>query len=145
VKCNPDAHLLRFLADLGLGFDCASPFEIQLVLGLGVDPSRIIFSHPCKSISALHMASSRGVMLATFDNADELDKIKSVCPAMRLLLRIYAQDDTARVCLGKKFGAPPHTTHPLLSKARALALKVVGVSFHIGMSTLLLPLSSQFL
>ncbi|KAK3291398.1 pyridoxal-dependent decarboxylase [Chaetomium fimeti] len=132
VKCNPDVHLLRFLADLGLGFDCASLSEIQLVLGLGVDPSRIIFSHPCKAVSTLQMASSRGVTLATFDNSDELDKIKNVSPSMRLLLRIYAQDDTARVSLGKKFGAAPLATHSLLSKARALGLKVVGISFHIG-------------
>ncbi|KAH6842175.1 pyridoxal-dependent decarboxylase [Chaetomium sp. MPI-CAGE-AT-0009] len=132
VKCNPDPHLIRFMADLGLGFDCASPSEIQLVLGQGVDPSRIIFSHPCKAVSALQMASSRGVMLATFDNSDELDKIKEVSPSMHLLLRIYAQDDTARICLGKKFGAPPLATHSLLSKARDLGLSVVGVSFHIG-------------
>jgi len=135
VKCNPDPHLLRFLADLGLGFDCASAAEIQLVLGLGIDPSRIVFSHPCKAVSALQMASSHGVMLAVFDNADELDKIKSVSPGMRLLLRIYAHDDTARVSLGKKFGALPETTLPLLRKARALDLKVVGISFHIGTVT----------
>ncbi|KAK3897317.1 pyridoxal-dependent decarboxylase [Staphylotrichum tortipilum] len=132
VKCNPDPHLLRFMADLGLGFDCASAAEIQLVLGLGIDSSRIIFSHPCKAVSALELASSRGVPLAMFDNSDELDKIKSVSPGMRLLLRIYAQDDTARVSLGKKFGAPLDTILPLLLKARALDLKVVGVSFHIG-------------
>ncbi|KAK0612134.1 pyridoxal-dependent decarboxylase [Immersiella caudata] len=132
VKCNPDRCLLRFLADLGLGFDCASSAEIQLVLGLGIDPSRIIFSHPCKAISALQMASSRGVLLATFDNSDELDKIKSVSPNMQLLLRVYAQDDTARSSLGKKFGAHLNTTHSLLLKARALDLKVVGVNFHIG-------------
>ncbi len=132
MKCNPDPHLLRFLADLGLGFDCASSAEIQLALGLGIDPSRIIFSHPCKSVSALQMASSHGVRLSVFDNADELDKIKSISPNMRLLLRVYAQDDTALVSLGKKFGALRETTYPLLLKARALGLEVVGVCFHIG-------------
>lgn len=134
MKCNPDIHLIQFMADLGLGFDCASLSEIQLVLGLGVDPSRIVFSHPCKAVSTLRIASSHGITLTTFDNADELEKIKSVSPSMRLLLRIYAQDDTARVSLGKKFGAVPLSTHSLLLKARALGLKVVGVSFHIGLS-----------
>ncbi|AEO56070.1 hypothetical protein MYCTH_2300555 [Thermothelomyces thermophilus ATCC 42464] len=132
VKCNSDAHLLRFLADLGLGFDCASPAEIELVLGLGVNPSRIVYTHPCKAASALHMASDRGVLLTTFDNADELDKIASVSPDMRLLLRIYADDETAAVCLSNKFGASLHATRPLLLKARALGLQVVGVCFHIG-------------
>jgi ornithine decarboxylase len=80
------------------------------------------------------MASSCGISLATFDNSDELDKIKNVSPSMPLLLQIYAQDDTARASLGKKFGADPLSTHSLLSKARALGLKVVGVSFYIGLS-----------
>ncbi|KAK1833443.1 pyridoxal-dependent decarboxylase [Podospora conica] len=132
VKCNPDVRLLQLLADLGLGFDCASAGEIQTVLDLGVEPSRIVFSHPCKSVSGLHMASRRGVLLATFDNADELDKIKDTSPEMHLLLRIYAKDDTAKVCLGKKFGAPLDTTESLLLRARELGLDVVGVNFHIG-------------
>lgn len=123
---------------MGLGFDCASAAEIQLVLDLGVDPSRIIFSHPCKAASALQMASSRGVHLTVFDNLDELEKISEVSRGMSLLLRIYAQDDTARVCLGRKFGAPLHTTQLLLLKARDLGLNVVGVSFHIGMLHILL-------
>lgn len=132
------------MADLGLGFDCASYSEIQAVLDLGVDPSRIIFSHPCKAVSALRMASDRGVLMATFDNADELEKIRDVSPDMRLMLRIYAQDDTARVCLGRKFGAPLHTTHALLSKARQLGLEVVGISFHIGMSPVFLSPKPRF-
>jgi ornithine decarboxylase len=86
------------MADLGLGFDSASLSEIQLVL---------VFSHPCKAVLTLRMASSCGIWLATFGNADELDKIRNVSPSMRLLLRIYAQDDTARASLGKKFGAGP--------------------------------------
>lgn len=134
MKCNPDGRLLQLLADLGLGFDCASSGEIQTVLDLGVEPSRIVFSQPCKSSSSLRMASHRGVLLATFDNADELDKIKDTSPEMHLLLRIYAQDDTAKVCLGKKFGAPLDTTESLLVRARELGLHVVGVNFHIGTS-----------
>lgn len=132
VKCNSDVHLLQFLANLGLGFDCASFAEIQLVLDLGVDPSQIVFSHPCKSVSTLKMASRRGVLLATFDNLDELEKIKETSPEIHLILRIYAQDDTARICLGKKFGAHLDAVPSLLLKARALGLSVVGVSFHIG-------------
>jgi len=33
VKCNPDPAMLALLASLGTGFDCASPFEIELVTG----------------------------------------------------------------------------------------------------------------
>ncbi|PYH45985.1 type III PLP-dependent enzyme [Aspergillus saccharolyticus JOP 1030-1] len=132
VKCNSDVRFLRFLAELGLGFDCASQTEIELVLSLGVDPSRIIFAHPCKAVSAIRIASARGITLTTFDNIDELDKIKAHAPGMQLLLRIYAQDDTAAAQLGNKFGAPMSTVEPLLQRAKQLGLCVRGVSFHVG-------------
>ncbi|PYH84396.1 putative ornithine decarboxylase [Aspergillus uvarum CBS 121591] len=132
VKCNSDVRFLRFLADLGLGFDCASQTEIELVLSLGVDPSRIIFAHPCKSISAIRVAAARGISLTTFDNIDELDKVKAHAPNMHLLLRIYAQDDTAAAQLGNKFGAPLALAEPLLQRAKELGLCVRGVSFHVG-------------
>jgi ornithine decarboxylase len=32
VKCNPDLAIVRLLATLGCGFDCASMSEIDLVL-----------------------------------------------------------------------------------------------------------------
>lgn len=132
VKCNSDIRLLRYLARLGVGFDCASWGEIKLVLDLGIDPSRIIFAHPCKAVSALQLASKHSIPRTTFDNPDELDKIKEHAPDLRLLLRIYADDDTALVSLGTKFGAPLDTTKALLQRAKDLGLTVEGVSFHIG-------------
>ncbi|KJK60680.1 Type III Pyridoxal 5-phosphate PLP-Dependent Enzyme Ornithine Decarboxylase [Aspergillus parasiticus SU-1] len=132
VKCNSDVNFLRYLDRLGVNFDCASQGEIELILSLGVDPSRIIFAHPCKSISALHFAAKQGIRWATFDNIDELEKVKQHSPQIGLLLRIFAEDDGAKVCLGDKFGAPWNTTIALLERARQLDLQIVGVSFHIG-------------
>ncbi|THC96590.1 hypothetical protein EYZ11_003930 [Aspergillus tanneri] len=121
-----------FYGQLGVNFDCASLDEIQQILSLGIDPSRIIFAHPCKAASALHFASKRGVRWTTFDNIDELEKIREHGAQMELLLRIFAQDDGAKVCLGDKFGAAWDDTWSLLERARQLDLKIVGVSFHIG-------------
>lgn len=120
------------MAKLGVGFDCASLGEMQLVCDLGIDPSRIIFAHPCHAVSALQFAAKHGVMRTTFDNIDELDKIKKHSPNMKLLLRIYAEDSTALACLGNKFGAPLDTTWALLQRAKELELEVEGISFHIG-------------
>lgn len=117
---------------MGVNFDCASLEEIQLILGLGIDPSRIIFAHPCKSVSALKFASQHGIGVTTFDNLDELDKVKAHCPDMGLLLRIFAQDVGAKVSLGDKFGAPWDATDGLLEKAKRLRLNILGISFHIG-------------
>ena len=56
VKCNYDPTLLRTLASLGTGFDCASKQEILAILNLGVDPSRIIYANPCKQNSHIRLA-----------------------------------------------------------------------------------------
>ena len=56
MKCNYDPTLLRTLASLGTGFDCASKQEIVTILNLGVDPSRIIYANPCKQNSHIRLA-----------------------------------------------------------------------------------------
>lgn len=68
----------------------------------------------------------------TFDNTDELVKIKAVYPEAKLVLRVLA-DDSSSICrLGDKFGCPPEDTQQLLAAARDLGLTVIGVSFHVG-------------
>lgn len=133
IKCNPDPYILRLLASLGTGFDCASAGEINQVLNIGgIDPSRIIFANPCKATSFIRSAAKAGVDKMTFDNIDELYKIARVHPNAKLIVRILA-DDSKSVCrFGIKFGAPVDTLPSLLSKARELNLDVIGVSFHVG-------------
>jgi len=133
IKCNPDPYVLRLLAALGAGFDCASAGEINQVLNIGgIDPSRIIFANPCKATSFIRNAAKAGVDKMTFDNADELHKIARVHPSAKLVIRILA-DDSKSICrFGIKFGAPLDIVPNLLSKARDLNLDVIGVSFHVG-------------
>jgi ornithine decarboxylase len=132
VKCNSNPMLLRMMAALQMGFDCASLRELRTVLALGVDPSNIVFSHPCKPISSLRFARDGGVFKTVFDNLDELEKIKGTMPQAQLILRIYASDKTANSSFGDKFGAIQQTTASLLNHARQLDLNVIGVSFHVG-------------
>ncbi|PWN29620.1 ornithine decarboxylase [Jaminaea rosea] len=132
VKCNPDPHVLRLLAALGTGFDCASNGEIQSVLDLGVSPSRIIYANPCKAASFVRNAAANNVSLTTFDNVDELHKMKRFHPSCKLVVRILTDDSKSACQLGLKFGAPLDVVPRLLAKARELDLDVVGVSFHVG-------------
>jgi len=133
VKCNPDPFVLRLLAALGTGFDCASLGEISQVMGMGnTDPNRIIFANPCKALSFIRQAKQAGVDIMTFDNVDELVKIARIHPGAALVLRILS-DDSKSVCrLGLKFGAPLHVVPVLLAKAKELQLNVIGISFHVG-------------
>ncbi len=120
------------LAKLGTGFDCASQAEIERVLKLGVDPARIIYAQPCKTKSYIRYAAKMGVKQMTFDNADELYKIRVLFPGAELILRILT-DDSASLCrLSAKFGASLDKTRELLDLAKTLGLTVTGVSFHVG-------------
>lgn len=124
--------MIRLLAALDTGFDCASKTEIEQVLAIGVDPSRIIYAQPCKTKSYIRYAAQQGVKQMTFDNADELYKIKALFPDAELFLRILTDDSTSSCRLSLKFGASLDGTKELLELAWALGLNVVGVSFHVG-------------
>ncbi|KAK5112904.1 hypothetical protein LTR62_003726 [Meristemomyces frigidus] len=132
IKCNPDPVVLRLLATLGAGFDCASKAEIEQVLKIGVDPSRIIYAQPCKTKSYMRYTAKQNVKQMTFDNTDELYKVKELCPDAELYLRILT-DDSASLCrLSQKFGASMETTQELLELAKELDLNIAGVAFHVG-------------
>lgn len=132
VKCNPDPQLLRLLASMGTGFDCASKTEIEQVLKMGVSPERIIYAQPCKTNSYVRYVAKEGVRQMTFDNADELRKIAKLFPEAELFLRIHTDDSSSLCRLSLKFGATMEMTESLLQTARDLGLNVVGVSFHVG-------------
>lgn len=134
VKCNPSPIVLHLLSLLGASFDCASADEINQVLSLPCAPKgdRIIFANPCKPASFVRTAAEQGVDMMTFDNADELHKVRRLHPGAKLVLRILTDDSKSLCRLGLKYGAPLDTCPGLLKLARELDLDVVGVSFHVG-------------
>ncbi|CUS20228.1 LAQU0S01e01904g1_1 [Lachancea quebecensis] len=132
VKSNPDRKVLETLAKLDVNFDCASKSEIEMVLNLGVEPSRIIYANPCKASSFIRYAKNSDVRKSTFDNVEELAKIKKYHPESELLLRIATDDSTAQCRLSTKYGCEMEGVGSLLAKVKELNLNLVGVSFHIG-------------
>lgn len=132
VKCNTDHMMLKLLAFLGTGFDCASKNEIQKMLDLGVSPHRIIFANPCKQASNIKYAYKMGVDYMTFDNELELYKIKENHPNAKCVLRIITNDADAICRFSMKFGADMETSYKLIETAMNLNLELVGVSFHVG-------------
>lgn len=139
VKCNPHPAVVKALWDVwqerGVGgFDCASPAEMTVVANLGASTAdRVVFANPCKHVSAIEFARDAGVKWMTFDNAAELDKIRTHHPSAELILRVQTDDALAQCQLSNKFGAAPgKDCEELLLHARELGLQVVGVSFHVG-------------
>lgn len=133
VKCNPSESIVAMIAALGGGFDCASSGEFQMVLNSRfAEVDDIIFANPCKSRQDLKKAEAMGVRLVTFDNAQELHKIATYMPSAKAVLRLKT-DDAAAVCaFSRKFGAGMSDVPELLSIAKELGVRVVGVSFHVG-------------
>ncbi|UJR21120.1 hypothetical protein I4U23_024220 [Adineta vaga] len=132
VKCNDDTNVIKLLAHLGAGFDCASKGEIKKVMDLGVSADRIIYANPCKQSSYVRYAKEVGVDTMTFDNEQELLKIKQIYPNAKLVLRLVTDDSNAVCRFSMKFGADMITARRLLEKAQEIDMEVEGVSFHCG-------------
>lgn len=132
VKCNPDLKIINKLASLGANFDCASKLEIDKVLSTGVSADRIIYANPCKAASFIRYAANNNVLKSTFDNVEELHKIKKFHPGSELFLRIATDDSTAQCRLSTKYGCEMERVDSLLACVKELGLNLVGVSFHVG-------------
>ncbi|KAI3404644.1 SPE1 [Candida oxycetoniae] len=133
IKCNTNIEVLKYLDKLGVNFDCASKNEIDTVLQLGVDASRIVYANPCKTTSFIRHARNNGVDLTTVDNVQELQKLAKFHPKCRILIRIVTDDEDAQCRLSTKFGCSLRTAmETILPTAKELNLPVVGVAFHVG-------------
>nr|CAD2176011.1 unnamed protein product [Meloidogyne enterolobii] len=134
VKCNNDPILLKLLADLGCGFDCASRGEIDQIITNGLtNADNIIYANPCKTRKYIQHADKLGVRRMTFDSLEELIKIKENHSSPELILRISVSDPTAQCPLATKFGCDPLIEGPnLIKKASQMKLKIIGISFHVG-------------
>lgn len=132
VKANPNPHVLQVLALAGLGFDVASPQEIDWVLAAGATPDRLVYANTMKRSESIESARRKGVDLMTFDSEYELSKIARHAPGASVMVRIKVPNVGSIVELSLKFGADPSDAVPLLLKAARLGLKPVGVSFHVG-------------
>lgn len=133
VKCNTDVKVVELLGHLGANFDCASKNEIERVLALGFDPSRIIYANPCKTNSFIRYARDKNVNLTTVDNAQELYKLRKFHPTTRILIRIITDDESAQCKLSTKFGCTVDVAvDELLPLCVKLGLDVAGVAFHVG-------------
>lgn len=133
VKCNSDPLLVRTLAALGCGFDCASKAEIEAVRGMVDARDDIIYANPCKTKNYIRHATDVGVRMMTFDSEDEVKKIAQIAPDAQLIMRINVSDPTAQCRLSVKFGVDPdERADALLRAARTHNVAVVGISFHVG-------------
>ncbi|XP_012536788.1 ornithine decarboxylase 1 [Monomorium pharaonis] len=133
VKCNPDPNVIKILAALNTGFDCASEQEIRQVMQYGVQADRIIFANPYKTPSHIKYAKKMNVDQITADSELELLKIKDLYPEAKIVIRIRCDAKNSDCDLGLKFGCEPdEDAVRLIQLTRDLGLTLHGFSFHPG-------------
>jgi ornithine decarboxylase len=141
VKANSNPEIVHTLYHLGCSFDVASMPEFKVVYENIRDmPEKkrqewiwdnIIYANTIKPIDTLK-ALDQYRPLVTFDNHEELKKIKTHAPHAGLVLRIRVPNTGSMVELSSKFGADPGEAVDLIASAFAMGLAVEGLSFHVG-------------
>lgn len=141
VKANPDKEIVRTFYKAGAGFDVASWEEFQIVyenIKNLPKPERqnfiwdkIIYANPIKANDTLRSLAPYKP-LVTFDNFEEITKIKTYAPNAGLVLRINVPNTGSVVELASKFGASPGEAVDLILLAEKAGLTVEGISFHVG-------------
>ena len=141
VKSNPDPEVIKTMFDLGASFDVASLPEFMMVYEhVKALPNkerqdfiwdRMIYANTIKPSEDLIKLDAYKMWL-TFDNIEELKKIKKYAPDAGLILRIRVPNTGSMVELSSKFGVHPGEAIDLVAEAANLGLKVEGISFHVG-------------
>lgn len=141
VKANSNQEIIKTLFHEGASFDVASYNEFMQVYEYihSFDEKdknfyvwdKIIFSNTIKDIPTLQKIK-RYKPLMTYDNRDELLKIREHCSTAGVVLRLRVPDTGSQVEMGSKFGADPSEAAALIKEAFDLGLVVEGLSFHVG-------------
>jgi ornithine decarboxylase len=144
VKANPDPAIVQTLFESGASFDVASMPEFMIVHAYIKDmPARrrqdwiwdkIIYANPIKANETLQELDPYKA-LVTFDNCEEIRKIKRYAPHAGLVLRLKVPNTGAMVELSSKFGAASGEAVDLILEADKAGLVVEGLSFHVGSQT----------
>ncbi len=141
VKANSNQEIIKTLFSEGCSFDVASYQEFiqvyEYIKSFQEEEQgfyvwdKIIFSNTIKDRETLRKIK-RYKPLVTYDNSDEVVKIKEYCDTAGLVLRLKVPDIGSQVEMGSKFGAEPADAAALIDQAFEAGLVVEGLSFHVG-------------
>ena len=144
VKANPDTEIVKTLYKAGASFDVASMPEFKIVHQyIKHMPAKqrqawiwdkIIYANPIKANETLRELDQYKA-LVTYDNFEEIKKIKQYAPHTGLVLRLKVANTGAMVELSSKCGAAPGEAVDLILEADKAGLVVEGLSFHVGSQT----------
>ena len=156
VKANPNAAVLKVLADAGLGADVVSVGEYRRARAAGIAPERIVFSGVGKTQAEMVEALDGGLLQFNVESVEEARLLSAVASAhgsaAPIGFRINPEVDAAthaKITTGtaeNKFGIPLGNALAAYREARALpGLDIAGITVHIGSQlTSLAPFEAAF-
>lgn len=132
AKANPMDEVIMMLAGLGANFDIASRYELDQMLRLGIDPSRLSYGNTIKKPEDIRYFYDRGVRLFATDSEWDLNNLAKNAPKAKVFYRILTEGTGADWPLSRKFGSHPDTIYSLILHGVELGLEPWGISFHVG-------------
>ena len=143
MKANPSLAVLQSFARAGCGFDIVSGGELERVLAVGVEPSRIVFSGVGKTRAEMRRALQVGVRCFNVESQAELEALSQVAVTCGrtapVSLRVNPDVDAGThpyISTGlkdNKFGIAHDQALASYRRAAELpGLQVVGIDCHIG-------------
>ncbi len=143
MKANSNLAVLQTFAQAGCGFDIVSAGELERVLAIGADPSKVVFSGVGKTRSEMRRALDAGVLCFNVESEAELEQLSQVAAnagrTAQVSLRVNPDVDAgthpyiSTGLKGNKFGVAHERALETYRRAAALpGLKVVGIDCHIG-------------
>ena len=136
IKTNSHPEILRIVQSTGCGFEAASWLEIELLLSLGVAPSRILYGAPVKLREHVERAAEEGIDCFAADSREEIAMLAEAAPGCRVYIRGKVPDSKSLFRFNGKFGAPLSDVKSLLRCVAAACLVPWGVSFNVGSQAL---------
>jgi len=139
MKANSHPEILKAFFDIGLGFECVSPGELEHIFTLfpSISPDRLLFTPNFAPREEYAQAFERGVHV-TLDNLHPLQAWPEVFHGQRVLIRLdpgegrghhqYVKTAGAR----SKFGVSVDQLDTLEALVKNARVNVVGLHAHTG-------------
>ena len=136
AKSNPNFYLINIVKDLVDGFDVSSSDELELLINMGVSPSKITFSGPGKTEESLTKAIQYQIKCLHLDSEDEYNAILKIQSSNEFIAHTIQRSIPVSLRIegsqveSKKLGFSLNEAKTFLEKSPSLTLQ--GLHCYIG-------------
>ena len=139
IKANPHPDVLRLFDDVGLGFECVSPGEVERVHDTLPDlaPTQILFQPNFAAPDEYAQAFDAGIRV-TLDSRHPLQHAPDVFAGEDIFVRVdpgrgHGHHRHVRTAGAQsKFGVTPAQLEPLRNQAAEIGARIIGLHVHVG-------------